>query len=117
LTGEIKFLADKIHIHKWPQDTPPWSTSIQKQIDDSINKKLDSKQIIINHKIIEIENFQFHSLKKVGVSIPFFKNEFRLIFEAEFDGLFAHVHITKKAGNFLELFHQLMSWKNSISSE
>ena len=117
MTSEIKFLADKVHIHKWPQDTPIWDYSIQKQIDDSINKKSDSKKIIINQKTIQVENFKFHSLKKVGVSVPFFKNEFRLIFEGEFEGLFAHVHITKKSGNFLELFNQVISWKNSILSE
>jgi hypothetical protein len=56
-------------------------------------------------------------LKKIGASIPFFKDECTLIFEAQFENLFAHVHITKKLGNYLELFNQLMSWKNSILSE
>ena len=115
--SEIKFLADKVHVHKWPQDTPIWDDSIQKEIDDSVNKKTDQKQIIIADKTISIENFQFDSLKKIGVSVPFFKDECTLIFEAQFKNLFAHVHITKKLGNYLELFNQLMSWKNSVLSE
>jgi hypothetical protein len=118
LTGsEIKFLADKVHVHKWPQDTPIWNESIQKQIDDSVNKKTIQKHIVITGKIISIEDIQFTSLKKIGVSVPFFKDECTLIFEAQFKNLFAHVHITKKLGNYLELFNQLMTWKNSLLSE
>ena len=117
IDSEIKFLADKVHVHKWPQDTPIWSDLIQKKIDDSINKKTIQKQISIINEIVVIENFQFASLKKIGVSVPFFKDECTIIFEAQFENLFAHVHITKKLGNYLELFNQLMSWKNSMLSE
>jgi hypothetical protein len=117
IDSEINFLADKVHVHKWPQDTPIWSNSIQKQINDSINKKINQKQIVITGETILIENTTFSSLKKIGVSVPFFKDECTLIFEAQFENLFAHVHITKKLGNYLELFNQLMSWKNSILSE
>ena len=114
--SKIKFLADKVHIHKWPQDTPIWTDSIQKKINDSINKKTTQKQIVITGELILIENIQFTSLKKIGVSVPFFKDECTLICEAQFENLFAHVHITKKLGNYLELFNQLMSWKNSVLS-
>ena len=117
IDSEIKFLADKVHVHKWPQDTPIWSDSIQKQINDLINKKINQKQIVITGETILIENTIFSSLKKIGVSVPFFKDECTLIFEAQFENLFAHVHITKKLGNYLELFNQLMSWKNSILSK
>jgi hypothetical protein len=117
IDSEIKFLADKVHVHRWPQDTPIWSNSIQKQINDSINKKINQKQIVITEETILIENTIFSSLKKIGVSVPFFKDECTLIFEAQFENLFAHVHITKKLGNYLELFNQLMSWKNSIPSK
>ena len=117
IDSEIRFLADKVHVHKWPQDTPIWSDLIQKKINDSINKKTIQKQIVITGKIILIENTQFTSLKKIGVSVPFFKDECTLIFEAQFENLFAHVHITKKLGNYLELFNQLMSWKNSMLSK
>ena len=117
IDSEIRFLADKVHVHNWPPDTPIWSDLIQKKINDSINKKTIQKQIVITGKIILIENTQFTSLKKIGVSVPFFKDECTLIFEAQFENLFAHVHITKKLGNYLELFNQLMSWKNSMLSK
>jgi hypothetical protein len=107
-------LAEKVHVHKWPQDTPIWDNLTQTSIDNSINKKIGNRQITIDDDTVQIENFEFHSLKKIGVSIPFFKDEYTLIFEAQFGKLFAHVHITKKSGNFLELFNQLMSWKNNI---
>jgi len=110
----IKYFADKVHVHKWPQDTPVWDNLTQTNIDNSINKKTGHKQIIIHNDVVQIENFEFHSLKKIGASIPFFKDECTIIFEAQFGKLFGHVHITKKSGNFLELFNQLMSWKNNL---
>ena len=111
---EIKYLADKVHVHKWPQNTPIWDDSTKKKIDDTINKKIGKKQIIIANEIITIKHLEFRFLKKIGVSIPFFKDECTLIFEDQFGELFAHVHVTKKSGNFLELFNQLMYWKNNV---
>ena len=108
------YLADKVHIHKWPQDTLVWDDLTLTNIDNSINKKTGYKQITIDNNTVQIENFEFHSLKKIGVSIPFFKDECTVIFEAQFGKLFTHVHITKKSENFLELFNQLMSWKNNL---
>ncbi len=112
--SEIKYLSEKVHVHKWPQNTQIWDDFTQKQIDSTINKKTDKKQITIADDVVNIENIEFHFLKKIGVSIPFFKDECTLIFEAQFGELFAHVHITKKSGNFLELFNQLMCWKNNV---
>ncbi len=112
--SEITYLSEKVHVHKWPQNTPIWDDLTKKQIDSTINKKTDKKQITITNDVVHIENIEFHFLKKIGVSIPFFKDECTLIFEAQFGELFAHVHITKKSGNFLELFNQLMCWKNNV---
>lgn len=108
----IKYQSDKIHIHRWPQDSPIWDDSIQKKLDDSIIKNPEKKQVIIKEKTIHIENFKFTSLKKIGISVPFFKKECTIIFEAQFDKFFAHVHITIKSKNYVELFNQLTSWKN-----
>ncbi len=114
MSPEIKYLSDKIHVHKWPQDSPIWDDSIQKQIDDSINKNPKKKQVTITEKIIQIENFEFVSLKNIGISVPFFKEECTLIFEAQFGKLFAHVHITIKSKNYVDIFNELTSWKNNI---
>ena len=113
--SEIKYLADKVHVHRWPQNTPIWDNSIQRQLDDSINKNPEKKQIIVKDKTIQIENFEFNSLKKIGVSVPLFKNECTMIFEAQFGELFAHVHITMKHGNYLDIFNQLISWRHRVS--
>ena len=110
----IKYQSDKIHVHRWPQDSPIWGDSIQKALDNSINKNHKKKQVIIKEKIIHIENFKFTSLKKIGISVPFFKKECTIIFEAQFDKFFAHVHITIKSKNYVELFNQLTSWKNTL---
>ena len=31
----MEFLAEKIHVHRWPQDSPKWDESTQLQIDGS----------------------------------------------------------------------------------
>ncbi len=112
--SEIRYLSDKIHVHSWPQDSPEWDGSTQKQIVDSINKNLKKKQVTIKDKIIQIENFEFTSLRKIGISVPFFKEECTLIFEAQFGKLSAHVHITIKSKNYVDIFNQLVSWKNKF---
>jgi len=111
---EIKYLADKVHVHRWPQDSPIWDNSIQKQLDDTINKNPEKKKITVKDKTIQIEKFEFNSLQKLGISVPLFKNECTMIFEAQFGELFAHVHITIKDGNYLDVFNQLISWKNRV---
>ena len=109
---KIKYLADKVHVHRWPHDTPLWSDFIKKQLDDSINKNPQKKQILIGEKFIRIENTTFNSLKKIGISVPFFKDECRMIFEAKFGRFFAHVHITmKNDDDFLDVFNRLILWR------
>jgi len=114
LSSEIKYLSEKIHVHRWPQDSPVWDDSTKKQIVDSINKNPEKKQVIIKEKIIQIENFEFTSLRKIGISVPFFKDECTLIFEAQFGKLFAHVHITIKSKNYLDIFNELTSWRQRV---
>ncbi len=101
-------------MHRWPQDSPIWDDSTQKQIDESINKNPEKKQVIIKKNIVQIENFEFTSLKKIGITVPFFKKECTLIFEAQFGKLYAHVHITIKSQNYVDVFNELTSWKKNI---
>ena len=114
LNSEIRYLSDKIHVHRWPQDSPEWNDSTQKQIVDLINKNPEKKQVTIKGKIIQIEDFEFTSLKNIGISVPFFKEECTLIFEAQFDKLFAHVHISIKSENYVDVFNELTSWRNNF---
>ena len=110
----IHYLADKVFVHHWPKNSLEWSNSLQKKLDISINKNSDKKNIIVNSYTIKIEDFEFTSLKKIGVSIPFFKEECRVIFEAQFENVFAHIHITFKSSNSIEIFNQLISWKKKF---
>ena len=112
--SEIKYLADKVHIHRWPQDSPIWDDLTQKQLDNSINKNSEKKQVIIKEKTIQIENFKFTSLKQIGISVPFFKKECTIIFEAQFGNLFAHVHITIKSENYVDIFNELVLWRKNF---
>ena len=112
--NEIKYLADKVHVHRWPHDTPIWDDFIKKQLDDSINKNPEKKQIIVKDKIVQVEKFEFNSLKKIGVSVPLFKNECTMVFEAQFEALFAHIHITTKSENYIDIFNRLITWRDSF---
>ena len=62
--SELKYMSDKIHVHRWPQDSPIWDDLTQNQLDVSINKNQDKKQVIIKEKIIKIENYEFNFSKK-----------------------------------------------------
>ncbi len=112
--SQIKYLSDKIHVHRWPQDSPVWDDLTQKQLDDSINKNSKKKQVTIKEKIIQIENFEFTSLTNIGISVPFFKEECTLIFEAQFRKLFAHVHISIKSKNYVDVFNELIIWRQNF---
>ena len=112
--SEIDYFADKVFVHRWPHDTPLWSDSIKKQLDDYVNKKSKKKHVIVKGNTVKIENFEFNSLKKIGISIPFFKEECTMIFEAQFEEFFAHVHITIKSRNFLDVFNRLIQWRVNL---
>ena len=112
--SEIQYICKKIHVHRWPKDGPIWGDSVKKELDDSINKNLNTKKVTINENTIQIENFKFISLKKIGITVPFFKKECTLIFEAQFGTLLAHVHVTVKSENYVDVFTDLTSWKNRV---
>ena len=90
-------------------DSPVWDESVKKELDDSINKNTNTKQVTLSKNTVQIENFKFNSLKKIGITVPFFKKECTLIFEAQFDALFAHVHVTIKSENCVDVFTELTS--------
>jgi len=114
--SQISYFAEKVFIHHWPKDSPAWDESLQKKLDVSINKNSNLKKIIVDSETVLIENFLITHLKKIGVSVPFFKNECTMIFEGQFENIFAHIHITTKSDDFLDIFNQLMSWKNNFSN-
>ena len=111
---QINFFADKVFVHHWPKNSPSWSDSLQKKINASLNKNSDPKKIIVNSNSIQIKDFEFTCLKKIGVSVPFFKEECRIIFEAQFERFSAHIHITIKSNNFIDIFNELISWKKKF---
>ena len=111
---QISHLADKVFVHHWPKNSPQWSDSLQKKLDTLINKNSIKKEIVIGSYAVRIKDFQFIRLKKIGISVPFFKKECRIIFEAQFETVFAHIHITIKSDNFLEIFNELISWKKKF---
>lgn len=113
----IKFLAEKVHAHHWPLDTPKWDDLTNKQVDDYLNKNKEKKQIVIKSNAILIDNYEFENIKKVGLTIPLFQKQSTLVFEGSFGEFFAHVHITTKAKDYLEIFNNLMHWRSKYFSD
>jgi len=111
---EMQYFADKVFVHRWPKNSPSWPDSLQEKLDLLLNKNSDKKKFIVNSNSIKIHDFKFTSLKKIGISVPFFKEECRIIFEAQFEKVFAHVHITIKSDNFIDIFNELISWKKNF---
>lgn len=111
---EILFLAKKVFVHRWPHDTPLWGDEAKKKLDETINKNPEPKKIAVKEKTIRIEDFEFSNLVKIGISVPFFKDECRMIFESKFGELHAHVHITAKSSQYMEIFGKLRSWKSEF---
>ena len=112
--SEINFLAEKIHVHRWPMNSPAWSSSFKQEIDLHLNKNKEKKKIRIQENVIQINNYSFDEIKKIGITIPFFKKEATMIFEGRIMDLYAHTHITTRAKNYLEIFNRLMNWKNRL---
>lgn len=111
--SEISFLADKVFVHRWPHDPPLWEENTKDDLDKSINKNPDKKKVLVKQNTIQIQDTEFHSLKKIGISVPFFNDEFRMIFESQFGKFYAHVHITMKEQNYLDIFNQLIDWRKT----
>lgn len=113
---EIEFLSEKIHAHYWPMNTPKWSDSIKTLVDNEINNNKE-KQVKIKTKIIQINNFTFTDICKVGLTIPLFQKRFTMVFEGHFDKFYAHVHITSKTLDYLEIFSRLNLWRSRYFSD
>ncbi len=112
--SEISFLADKVFVHRWPHDTPLWDDSVNHMLDETISKNPEPKKITVFEKSIKIQDFEFSHIKKIGISVPFFKDECRMIFESQFGELFAHIHITVKSSEYMDIFRKLKSWKSEF---
>ena len=112
----IIFFAEKIHVHHWPLSSPSWDKKTTETVDLKLNKNLERKKVIIENHKIKINEFIFEEIKKVGITIPLFKNQTTLVFEGKFENFYAHIHITVLSQNFLEIFNKLMRWKNRFFS-
>ena len=109
---EIEFFAEKVFFHHWPKDTPQWSKSRIDKVDDNINKSIQKKHVLIKEKSIQIDQYFFGEIKKIGLTIPQFKRQCTIIFEGHCEEFDAHVHVTTRTENYLEIFYSLMKWRD-----
>lgn len=111
-TSKIKFLANKVHVHHWPLNSPVWNKSTKEDINLKLNENPDKKEILIDNQKIRIINYEFNKIQKIGLTVPLFKKETRMVFEGQLKNINAHVHITTNSENYLDIFNKLMGWKN-----
>lgn len=110
LLSEISFFARKIHIHHWPEDAPQWSDARKAEI-DSVNKSKEKRSIVISGKSLKINDYSFESIKNVGISVPLFKKQCAMVFEARCQEFDAHVHVTTNEDDFLDVLVRLIKWR------
>jgi hypothetical protein len=111
-SSEIQFVADKVYIHHWPPETPKWSQSRKDNITKEINENKGKNKITIKDKLVQIDGYVFTSVRKIGLTIPQFKRQSTMIFEGHCEEFDAHVHITTRSKNYLEIFNKLMIWRD-----
>ena len=109
----IVFSSDKTYVHHWPLDSPKWSSDFKDRIDSELHQNKERKKIQVKGDQIKIDAFVVNHLKKIGVTIPLFKKETTMVFEGQIEEYFAHIHITSRDTNYLEIFNNLMSWKST----
>jgi hypothetical protein len=90
-----------------------WSKSIKERVDLNLNKNPNKKKIILHDQQIQINNFEFDSIKKVGITVPLFKKQTTMVFEGHFGNYDAHVHITTRSQNYIDIFNKLVVWKTT----
>ena len=112
LNSKFNFSANKVHVHHWPLNSSVWSELTKENVNFDLNSNPEKKDILIEDQKIRINDYEFYKIKKVGVTVPLFKNETRMVFESQFRNINAHVHITTNSQNYLEIFNKLMVWKN-----
>ncbi|PIW33117.1 MAG: hypothetical protein COW27_01780 [Nitrosopumilales archaeon CG15_BIG_FIL_POST_REV_8_21_14_020_37_12] len=110
--NRIEFLAEKVYFHHWPPDTPKWSDFRKDKVNADINTNVAKKHVLISGKSIQINDYVFDNVKKVGLTIPQFKRQSVMIFEGHCEDFDAHVHVTTRSENYLEIFYNLMKWRD-----
>ena len=108
----FEFFARKVYFHHWPPDTPKWDTSMKEKVEKYINTNKEEKHILIFDKYIQINEYVFCPVRKIGLTIPQFKRQSTMIFEGHCEEFDAHVHVTTRSENYLEIFNKLMKWRD-----
>jgi hypothetical protein len=117
LESDIVFFADKLHVHHWPSNSPIWSKSTKEKVDQDLNKNPNKKKIMIQDQQLKINEYEFNKIKKIGITVPLFKNQTTLVFEGHFEDFDAHVHVTTSSQNYVEIFNKLVIWKDRCFPE
>ncbi len=110
--SKFDFVAHKVTIHRWPHDTPQWSDQRKKQV-EQYSQSSEPKHVYVRGKTVHLDNFKFDSICKIGVTIPLFKRQSTVIFEGRCEEFYAHVHITTKSNDYLQIFNNLMNWRKN----
>ena len=111
---EVKYLTEKIRVHRGPHESQAWDDPTKNKLDESINNNNpQKKQVIVRDNYLKIENFEFNSFKKL-VFLYLFSKKNTIILEVQFGELFAHIHITTKSKDYLEIFNKLVLWSKSF---
>lgn len=107
-----EFDATKVFAHRWPHDTPEWSMDFREIVDAKINTSSTLRRVELADRRVTINGCCFERLKNMGVSVPFFRKECRMMFEGVCMGNYAHVHVYAALGEdrYVESFAGIADW-------
>ncbi len=111
--GFYSFVASRVFVHRWPNDAPEWTRIFREIVCGELNTEGSPVRVVAltGHGGVSIAGHEFGSLKNVGISVPFFKDECRMIFEARcYGNMYVHAHVYVRE-NHIEVFNRLAGWK------
>lgn len=113
LPRQFGFVAHKVHIHRWPADTPRWSGRRTGEI-GLANADRKPRDVEVRDTTVRVGAYTFDSLCKVGITVPLFKRECTVIFEGRCEEFYAHVHVTTRSADYADTFDRLTRWRRDV---
>lgn len=108
----VSFLASRVFVHHWPPDAPKWDRHTERQVEEKINSGGKEKRVTLDGGSVQIDGYRFEGVSKVGVTVPMFKKEARMVFEGHNERFDAHVHVTAGGKDYLEIFNKMIAWRD-----
>ncbi len=110
--GEVSFSASRVFVHRWPRDGPGWDGRASAMAEEL--NGAGEKRVTLGDRAVLISGHRFDCIRKVGVSVPMFRKEARMIFEGRSGESGVHVHVTAGGADYLEVLGCMSEWRDGL---